>query len=157
MIIIHTIANPPNHCLDVKAMWLASCLMGSMWCVTSVFVFWWLLEINLNEHYRQKLGCSLSKPKYYPGELTRLLVRSLILLVSFLVYWAALSMVSWFRIFSMISSSSFTFSWYSRSICFRRPFNSFMRRVLSCNRTDGDKVQFHSFILTILILPSTQS
>lgn len=40
--------------------------------------------------------------------------------VIFLVYCAALSNVSWLLIFSMMLSSSLTFSKNSRSICFRR-------------------------------------
>ena len=67
---------------------------------------------------------------WWPG-LTSCFVRSLFLPVSFFVYCDALSIVSWLRIFSIISSSSSTFSKYSLSICFLSAFNSFKRRVLS--------------------------
>ena len=68
------------------------------------------------------------------SNLTKYLVRSLHLNVSFLEYCAALSKVSWDLRRSMIWSSSETFSWYSCSICFLSVVKSFSRSCLSWKR-----------------------
>ena len=51
--------------------------------------------------------------------------------VTFLVYCAALSNVSWLRIFSMMLSSTLIFSMNSRSICFLRAESSLSLSVTS--------------------------